>query len=197
VIDVRDTAGGSLNEAVAVANFFIKDGVIAQTVGREGKALKTFNADPKVNLFTGPVVAMIDTGTAGAAEVVASALIERNRGQVVGEKSFGKGSVQTIFPLDDGSALKLTVAKYYTPSHKVIHEHGITPDILVPMTDAEEAALILQHSPGGVESLPENKQAEVGAVHDTQLERAEDVLKGLLIYSSLNTDAKPEKVASK
>ena len=86
VLDIRDTAGGSLNEAVALANLFIKDGVIAQTVGREGKALKTFSADPKANLFTGPVVAMIDTGTAGAAEVVASALIERNRGQVVGDR---------------------------------------------------------------------------------------------------------------
>src|SRR6185436_683555 len=105
VIDVRDTAGGSLNEAVTVANFFIKDGVIAQTVGREGKALKTFPADPKVNLFTGPVVAMIDTGTAGAAEVVASALIERNRGQVVGEKSFGAGTEQQLFTLRGGDGL--------------------------------------------------------------------------------------------
>ena len=85
VLDLRDTAGGSINEAVAVANLFIKDGVLAQTVGREGKALKTFSADPKAVIFSGPVVAMIDTGTAGAAEVVASALIERQRGQVVGE----------------------------------------------------------------------------------------------------------------
>jgi len=74
VLDLRDTAGGSLTEAVTVANLFIKDGVIAQTIGREGKALKTYTADPKTALFSGPVVAMIDTGTAGAAEVVASAL---------------------------------------------------------------------------------------------------------------------------
>ncbi|HKG79087.1 MAG TPA: S41 family peptidase, partial [Pyrinomonadaceae bacterium] len=94
VIDLRDTAGGSLPEAVTLANLFIKDGVIAQTIGREGKALKTFTADPKAAIFSGPVVALINTGTAGAAEVVASALLERNRGQVVGEKSFGAGTEQ-------------------------------------------------------------------------------------------------------
>src|ERR1044072_1019741 len=118
VIDLRDTAGGSLNDAVSVANFFIKDGVIAQTVGREGKALKTFNADPKVNLFTGPVVAMIDTGTAGAAEVVASALIERNRGQVVGEKSFGAGTEQQLFTLRGGDGLLLTTVKWASANGK-------------------------------------------------------------------------------
>ena len=118
VIDLRDTAGGSLNEAVAVANFFIKDGVIAQTVGREGKALKTFTADPKANLFTGPVVAMIDTGTAGAAEVVASALIERNRGQVVGEKSFGAGTEQQLFSLRGGDGLLLTTVKWASSNGK-------------------------------------------------------------------------------
>ena len=105
--------------------------------------------------------------------------------------------MQTIFPLEDGSALKLTVAKYYTPSHKVIHEHGITPDILVPMTDFEEAAVIRQHSPGGVESLDDTERASVNAVHDMQFERAEDLLKGLLIYSAMNGDVKPEKVAAK
>ena len=82
VIDLRDTAGGSLTEAVTVANLFIKDGVIAETVGREGKALKTFTADPKATLFSGPGRGLIDAGTAGAAEVVASAIAERNRGQV-------------------------------------------------------------------------------------------------------------------
>src|SRR4030095_16440556 len=88
VVDVRDTAGGSLTEAVVVANMFIRDGVLAQTLGREGKALKTYNADPKAVIFSGPVIGLIDTGTAGAAEVIVSAFIERTRGQVVGEKSF-------------------------------------------------------------------------------------------------------------
>jgi len=102
VIDLRGTAGGSIDEAVTVANLFIKDGMIAQTSGREGKALKTFTADAKAAIFSGPVVALIDAGTAGAAEVVASALLERNRGQVVGEKSFGAGAEQQLFTLRGG-----------------------------------------------------------------------------------------------
>src|SRR6266700_6242463 len=80
VVDLRGTAGGSLTEAVAVANLFVKDGQIAETVGREGKPIKSFAADPKAAIFSGPVVVLIDSGTAGAAEVVASALLERNRG---------------------------------------------------------------------------------------------------------------------
>jgi len=197
VIDLRWNPGGLLDEAVAVCQKFLPRGqLVVSTEGRN--TVEKYYAKGSGDELKGmPIAILANLGSASAAEIVTGCLQDLHRGVVIGEKTFGKGSVQTIFPLDDGSALKLTVAKYYTPSHKVIHEHGITPDILVPMTDAEEAALILQHSPGGVESLPENKQAEVGAVHDTQLERAEDVLKGLLIYSSLNTDAKPEKVASK
>jgi carboxyl-terminal processing protease len=92
--------------------------------------------------------------------------------------------VQTIFPLDDGSALKLTVAKYYTPSHKVIHEHGITPDSLVPMTDAQEAAVLLKRAPGGMESLSENDRARVESFRDDQLDRAEDLLKAMILFNS-------------
>jgi carboxyl-terminal processing protease len=144
-----------------------------------------------------PIVVLANLGSASAAEIVTGCLQDLHRAVVLGEKTFGKGSVQTIFPLEDGSALKLTVAKYYTPSHKVIHEHGITPDILVPMTDLEEAAVIRQHSPGGLESLDDKERASVQAIHDAQFERAEDLLKGLLIYRALNGEAKPEKVAAK
>ena len=144
VIDLRDTAGGSLNEAVAVANFFIKDGVIAQTVGREGKALKTFPADPKANLFTGPVVAMIDTGTAGAAEVVASALIDRNRAQVVGEKSFGAGTEQQLFTLRGGDGLLLTTVKWANSNGKTFlgedrAHSGVAPSVEVKGQEVSES----------------------------------------------------------
>jgi carboxyl-terminal processing protease len=136
VIDMRDTAGGLLTEAVAVANLFIKDGVIAETVGREGKPLKTFAADPRAVLFTGPVVALIDTGTAGASEVVASAIIERNRGQVVGEKSFGSGAEQQLFTLRGGDGLLLTTVKWATASGKTFlgedrAHSGVTPSVEV------------------------------------------------------------------
>jgi carboxyl-terminal processing protease len=102
---------------------------------------------------------------------------------VVGEQTFGKGSVQSILPLADGSALRLTTAKYYTPSHKVIHEHGITPDIYVPMSDQDEADLHYKHMPGAMEVLDEADRERVEKVHDKQLERAVDLLKGVLLYS--------------
>jgi carboxyl-terminal processing protease len=144
VLDLRGTAGGSLTEAVAVANLFIKDGLIAQTIGREGKALKTFTADPKAALFSGPVVAIIDSGTAGAAEVIASALLERNRGQVVGEKSFGAGTEQQLFSLRGGDGLLLTVIKWATASGKTFlgedrAHSGVTPTVEVKGQEVAEA----------------------------------------------------------
>ena len=144
VLDLRDTAGGSITEAAAVANLFIKDGVIAQTVGREGKALKTFTADPKAAIFSGQVVALIDTGTAGAAEVVASALIERTRGQIVGEKSFGAGTEQQLFSLRGGDGLLLTTVKWANASGKTFlgedrARSGVAPSVEVKSQEVAEA----------------------------------------------------------
>ena len=144
VLDLRGTAGGSISEAVAVANLFIKDGTIAQTTGREGKTLKTFTADPKATIFSGPVVALIDTGTAGAAEVVASALLERNRGQLVGEKSFGAGAEQQLFTLRGGDGLLLTTVKWATASGKPFlgedrAHSGVTPSVEVKRPELAEA----------------------------------------------------------
>jgi carboxyl-terminal processing protease len=114
---------------------------------------------------------------------------------VVGEQTFGKGSVQSILPLGDGSALKLTTAKYYTPSHKVIHEHGITPDIIVPVSPEEEEDLRLKHTPGAVESLSEKDRERVESTHDRQMERAVDLLKGILLYAQRTAPAKATAVA--
>src|ERR1700752_757791 len=144
VIDLRDTAGGSLNEASAVANLFVKDGMIAQTIGREGKPLKTFNAEAKDAIFNGPVVALINTGTAGAAEVVASALIERNRGQVVGEKSFGAGTEQQLFQLRGGDGLLLTTVKWASSNGKSFlgedrAHSGVAPSVEVKGQEVSES----------------------------------------------------------
>jgi carboxyl-terminal processing protease len=144
VLDLRATAGGSLPEAVAVANLFVKDGVIAQTVGRENKALKTFTADPKSVVFAGPVVALIDEGTAGAAEVVAAALIDRDRGQVVGERSFGAGTEQQLFTLRGGDGLLLTTIKWASSNGKTFlgedrAHSGVTPSVEVKVQDAADA----------------------------------------------------------
>jgi carboxyl-terminal processing protease len=144
VVDLRNTAGGSLDEAVAVANLFIKDGMIAQTSGRENKTLKTFSADPKLAIFSGPVIALIDSGTAGAAEVVASALLERNRGQVVGEKSFGAGAEQQLFALRGGDGLLLTTVKWASASGKPFlgedrSHSGVTPSVEVKRPELADA----------------------------------------------------------
>ena len=193
VIDVRDTAGGSLNEAVTVANLFIKDGVLAQTIGREGKALKTFTADPKATIFSGPVVAMIDTGTAGAAEVLASALSERNRGQVVGEKSFGAGTEQQLFTLRGGDGLLLTTVKWASSNGKTFlgedrAHSGVAPNVEVKGQEVTEAVdpddltgndddAIKQPEQGNdkrdVAPTPTTKPA----VEDLQLKKALELLK--------------------
>jgi carboxyl-terminal processing protease len=135
---------------------------------------------------------LVNLGSASAAEIVTGCLQDLHRAIILGEKTFGKGSVQSIFPLDDGSALKLTTAKYYTPSHKVIHQHGITPDIEVPMTEEQEAALGAETHAGGLESLSETNRVSIENVHDVQLERAEDLLKGIMLYSALNGGPKPQ-----
>jgi carboxyl-terminal processing protease len=193
VIDVRDTAGGSLNEAVAVANLFIKDGVLAQTVGREGKALKTFTADPKATIFSGPVVALIDTGTAGGAEVIASAVSERNRGQVVGEKSFGAGTEQQLFTLRGGDGLLLTTVKWASSNGKTFlgedrAHSGVAPNVEVKGQEVTESVdpddltgndddAIKQPEQGNEKRDAAPAPGTKPAVEDLQLKKALELLK--------------------
>ena len=188
VLDLRDTASGTLNEGIAVANLFIKDGVIAQTIGRENKTLKTFSADPKLFVFGGPVVGIINNGTAGAAEIVASAIMERNRGQVVGEKSFGAGAEQQLFTLRDGDGLLLTVVKWASATAKPFlgedrSHSGITPSVEVKTPDVADSV-----SPDDLSNDDDNKPAqapqdkrepvpEVKPVEDVQMKKALDLLR--------------------
>jgi carboxyl-terminal processing protease len=196
IIDLRWNPGGLLDEAVNVCEKFLPRGqLIVSTEGRDPRENSVLRADGHGDELNGmPIVVLVNLGSASAAEIVTGCLQDLHRAYILGEKTFGKGSVQSIFPLDDGSALKLTVAKYYTPSHKVIHEHGITPDSLVPMSDEEQADLIIKRSPGGLESLDAKDRARVENSRDNQLDRAEDLLKGILLYDALAT---PEKVAAK
>jgi len=197
IIDLRWNPGGLLDQAVEVCQKFLPSGqLVVSTEGRHTleKYYAHGSGDELKNL---PVVVLVNLGSASAAEIVTGCLQDLHRVVVLGEKTFGKGSVQTIFPLDDGSALKLTVAKYYTPSHKVIHQHGITPDIYVPLTDAEEAAVLVKRTPGGLDAIPEKDRPAVMAARDEQLDRADDLLKGLILYDRMAGSPKPEKVAAK
>ena len=197
VLDLRGNPGGLLGEAVGVCQKFLPNGqLIVSTEGRDSIE-KYFARGSGDELKGMPIAVLVNLDSASASEIVTGCLQDLHRAYVIGEKTFGKGSVQTIFPLDDGSALKLTVAKYYTPSHKVIHEHGITPDSIVPVTDFEDWALALQHTLGGVDSLPANQQVKVLAVKDVQLARAEDMLNAVLIYEARNSGSRPQKVAAR
>ena len=139
VLDLRSVAGGSLAEGVKVANLFIKSGTLAQTVGRGSKTLQTLAADPKQAIFDGPVVVLIDRGTAGAAEAVASAFAELKRGEVVGEKSFGAGAEQKLFPLRNGDGLLLTTVKWASSKGKPFLGAGVQPTVEVKRPELAEA----------------------------------------------------------
>jgi len=143
IIDLRSVAGGEIQEGVTVANYFIPSGPLARTIGREQKVLKAFEADPKIALFNGPVVVLIDTGTAGAAEVVASAFGERKRGDVVGERSFGAGAEQELFTLRDGDGLLLTTVKWASGTGKPFlgedrAHSGVAPTVEVKRPEAPD-----------------------------------------------------------
>ncbi|HEX4343068.1 MAG TPA: S41 family peptidase [Verrucomicrobiae bacterium] len=184
VLDLRWNPGGLLDEAVDVCSKFLSRGQpVVSTEGRdvtENYARKATGSD---QLKGAPIVILANLESASAAEIVTGCLQDLHRAVVLGERTFGKGSVQSVINLDDGSALKLTTAKYYTPSHKVIHEHGITPDIYVPMSDQQEHDLSVRRTPGGLESLDDTERARVEADSDPQLDRATDLLKGLILYS--------------
>ena len=151
ILDLRNNPGGLIEEAVAVAQMFIGNGIIVsyQVNGSE-KLYKANNPKP-INV---PVVVMVNRNTASSAEIVAGAFQDRNRGVLIGERTYGKGSVQEFVTLDDGSKLELTVALYVTPSGKVIDEVGITPDLAVPSRDINIKALQVL---GGLSSLGEKK----------------------------------------
>ncbi len=131
VLDLRNDPGGLLEQAVEVSDKFLKEGLIVYIEGRKKDDKMSFHAEKKKNDYDGPLVVLVNEGSASASEIVAGALQDHKRAIIIGQKTFGKGSVQTILPLGDGSALKLTTARYFTPKGRSIQAEGITPDILV------------------------------------------------------------------
>jgi len=187
ILDLRGNPGGLLDQAGQVCEKFLPRGqLIVSTEGRGATQKTTYISNGHGKRIDMPMAVLVNLGSASAAEIVAGCLQDlqpKTHAIVIGEQTFGKGSVQSILPLPDGSALKLTTAKYYTPSHKVIHEHGITPDIIVPMTEEEDYDLYRKRTPGAMEGLDEKERERIQQAHDKQLDRAVDMLKGVLIYA--------------
>ena len=196
ILDLRGNPGGLLDEAVEVCQKFLPRGqLIVSTEGYDPTQNSIRRAKGHGDELEGmPIVVLVNYSSASAAEIVTGCLQDLHRAIILGEQTFGKGSVQSIFPVNDGAALKLTTAKYYTPSHKVIHGHGITPDILVPLNNEEEAALLLKRVLGGLESLDATNRARVEKIQDSQLARAGDLLKGILLFNGFsNTETMTAK----
>nr|MCH9683288.1 S41 family peptidase [Deltaproteobacteria bacterium] len=131
IIDLRDNGGGLLDEAVGIVDLFVAEGAIVRTRGRQGQILDESNARRVGTVGDLPLVVVINKGSASASEILAGALQDHGRAVIVGERSYGKGSVQAPFELDDGSLLKITTALYYTPNDRLIQASGITPDVYV------------------------------------------------------------------
>ncbi|MFA6281516.1 MAG: S41 family peptidase [Candidatus Omnitrophota bacterium] len=177
IVDVRNNPGGLLETAIEVTSRFLDDGkVIVSTKGRTEKEVIYVSLKLKEKYTNIPMVVLINKGSASASEILASALRDNKRAILVGEVSFGKGSVQTIVPLSDNSALRLTTSRYYTPSGLSIHEKGVEPDIVVVAEN---------NSQGPKEDVFENleKKNEFNYKKDNCIVRAVDLLKGIMVLS--------------
>ena len=180
ILDLRNNPGGLLTSSVEVAEKFIESGrLVVYTEGRVRNQNMRFNANAKKVYTDFPIVILVNQGSASASEIVAGALQDWGRAIVLGTQTFGKGSVQTIIPLTDGSGLRLTTAKYFTPKGRSIHGKGITPDILVEQPRLTAAAAAPGEAPTA--APPPADTAQEMLKKDTQLQRAMDLLKGLKI----------------
>lgn len=171
VLDLRDDSEGDEEEGIATANLFLNHGLIAYLEGQKYTRV-TYNADPQKKITDLPLVVLVNRGTSGPAEIVAASILENARGDILGDKTFGDGSVQKLIEVPDGSALILSVAKYYTPKGKAIQENGITPNIEVASTD-DLAVLPDDDDSGGNTEEPQKTAPK----EDEQLQRALEVLK--------------------
>ncbi len=179
VLDLRNNPGGLLDVAVNVVELFVPDGeLVVFTKGRHEMMNEEWYAENSGQTYNFPLVILVNPGSASASEIVAGALKDSGRGKLVGEKTFGKGSVQSILPLSAKTGLKLTTAKYYTPGGYVIHENGIEPDVVVELSPKEEERLYIQRS--RLKSMPLEEfveRYEFEPIEDKQLETAKRLLR--------------------
>jgi carboxyl-terminal processing protease len=171
ILDLRDCADGDESEGIATANLFLNHGTITYLQGQKYPR-QAFSADPSKAITTLPLVVLVNKGTAGPAEVVAAAILDNARGDVVGDKTFGDGSVQKLIELPDGGALILSVAKYYSPEGKAIQDTAVTPNIVV--ADTSDDAVLPDEDEN---AAPADIERKTPPQHDDQLDKAIQVLK--------------------
>ncbi len=197
ILDLRNNPGGLLVSSVETASEFLATGqLVVSTKGRDKSQNVEYRARGKSNFKKIPLIVLINGGSASASEIVAGAIQDHKRGIIMGTNSFGKGSVQTVIPLRDGSALRLTTAKYYTPSGNIIDEDGITPDVIVELAliqkrgDKEEDVfeeIEQQEKQHPDELIPEEEEEEEEDFikNDSQLRAAVDLMRGIKVYQNL------------
>jgi carboxyl-terminal processing protease len=209
ILDLRNNPGGLLMSAVDLSNRFIDSGTIVSTKGRLKNQNFDYKANAKSEAFKHPMVVLVNGGSASASEIVAGALQDHKKAILIGTTTFGKGSVQTIYRMDDGSGMRVTTAKYYTPNGRSIQNTGIEPDIVVRNSAGQAAGHIKEKD---LEGRLDNEQVEEqedqtdeedeGPVvdlipddpkMDDQLMRAVDLLKGLDLYRSMTAAEEPQK----
>ena len=159
VLDLRNNGGGLLDSSVKICSIFLNGGLVVETKGRSERANERYMADKSRHMTDLPMAVLINGGSASASEIVAGALLDRNRAVLVGEKSFGKGSVQTLFPLTDGSGIYVTIARYYTPSGRMIDHVGLSPDIEVKGEPNKDVSLDAQLQRAKAEVVKKYKSA--------------------------------------
>ncbi len=172
ILDLRNCAEGDESEGIATANLFLNHGTITYLQGQKYPR-EAFNADPSKAITSLPVVVLVNKGTAGPAEIVAAAILENSRGDVVGDKTFGEGSVQKVIELPDGGALILSVAKYYSPGGKAIQDSAVTPNVLV--ADEDEEGLLPDEDENA--APPDQTRKPQGQDEDQQLQKAIELLR--------------------
>jgi carboxyl-terminal processing protease len=205
ILDLRNNPGGILNAAVGVSDLFLDSGLIVYTEGRIQDSKLNFNAKPSDILRDAPIIVLVNGGSASASEIVAGALQDHDRAIIMGERTFGKGSVQTILPMNDEAALKLTTARYFTPSGRSIQASGIEPDIIIEniivkneldnnairikesdlsghLGNGDEDSKVEEKSSDDTDKKEEKKEGPSLAETDYQLYEALNVLKGLAIH---------------
>ncbi len=207
ILDLRNNPGGLLDQAVKVSDRFLESGLIVSMEGRKEDQKMKFYAHPQGTISPYPLVVLINSGSASGAEIVAGAIQDHGRGILLGTQTFGKGSVQTIFPLKDGSGLRLTTARYFTPNGRSIQAKGIMPDIVVkplqpeeekvapvpklPMEkDLERHLMDIEKGPPKEKEKPKKEEVKEKKPTDHQLERALELLKSWEIFKKLAKENK-------